>query len=164
MKRSELVVGAELYHAKPRDWANNSTDHRGARVTVVSIAPYTRESYSWNKIYETSKGTGVLVTFFKKDGTPDDRQDVVQLAHLRGPYAEVAAQVAGQREADRKAGATLASQRDAVRRYVEKARARATAAGFTDVRSDTPWDRTSLTSARLSVSAAELLALIDRVG
>lgn len=97
MKRSELVVGAELYYARERDWDSPAySDGRGKKVTVVAIEPWINARQTWDRadrIRQCDKGNGVLV-----DGligwSETVERDVVSLAHLRGPYEATAAMVA----------------------------------------------------------------------
>lgn len=96
MKRSELQVGAHLYLDRSKDWdtARSYGDHvHGSRVEVVAAEGY-EVGYTGN--IRPGKGSGVLVQHIGRDGTVG-RRDVVQLAHLRGPW-EVLAPAARRRE------------------------------------------------------------------
>jgi len=88
MKRSELHVGDELYHATEWQWKN----HEGYKATVCSTEPY-KES-TWGRHYSVPKGPGVLVTMGNSD-----YQRVVTLGSLRGPYEQIAAEVEVRRAA-----------------------------------------------------------------
>lgn len=91
MKRSELKVGDELYHATPSDW---KADRTGKKVTVLAVEPYVRSDWGTRGPYETSAGTGVLV---EQSG---GYRNVVQLGHLRGPWLEVLAEVEPRQDAN----------------------------------------------------------------
>lgn len=91
MKRSELVVGAELFHSTSR---NNDF---GQKVVVVSVEPHEYSSYS-ARIRQTTKGGGVLVevpyTTWNGGGS---MQKVVQLQSLIGDYATIQSAIDAER-------------------------------------------------------------------
>lgn len=101
MKRSELNVGDELYWAKPGDWTH---DYIGKKVTVLHVEPYGRSHYSHRgtlRAEHDGKGNGVHVQVHNPGF--GSREDVVQLGHLRGPYAATLAEVEAQIDAKDKA-------------------------------------------------------------
>jgi len=94
MKRSELTVGEAYYHDGSPDWETGTW--RGRRVVVLATEPYERISGpGWRtRQIEPSrdgKGNGVLVETADRSGKT--AREVVQLAHLRGPYEQVKATV-----------------------------------------------------------------------
>jgi hypothetical protein len=93
MKRSELVVGAELYH--------RSGKHRNARkVRVLSTEPH--EASQWtDTIRKTDKGNGVLIEWVRLDGQ-QGRAGVVQLAHLKGDWETEDAREKAERAAEQR--------------------------------------------------------------
>lgn len=130
MKRSDLKVGDELYYARPGEW----TDLRlGDKVTVVAVEPYQEIRSTWGMrrsepYKQVPSGNGVLVEGPSWGG--DLAKIVVQLGHLRGPYAETAAKVEALRaEAD---AATKAAReaRAAHSRALGALERRAEAAGY----------------------------------
>jgi 23S rRNA maturation mini-RNase III len=66
----------------------------------VGDEPYTRASFGRRQ--PTTTGSGVLVDVLSPDGTEARYQDIVQLGHLRGAYAETLAAVKAAAEAARK--------------------------------------------------------------
>jgi len=93
VNRWDLVVGAELYYALPSDWQA----HRpGCKAVVLSVDHHGSKIYGWGRVFlpnpRGGRYGGVLAEL-REDGKPP-RTAVVQLGNLRGPYAEVAAQVA----------------------------------------------------------------------
>lgn len=88
MKRADLKVGARLYLSTHKKWETET--YGRCEVEVVKTEPH--ESDRWNsKHRQIEKGNGVLVGTVRSDGTLNHR--VVQLAHLRGPWAIVKADV-----------------------------------------------------------------------
>lgn len=129
MKRSELNVGDELYYAQPRDWADMRI---GVRVVVVSTKPH-KSATGWSRatpFKETVTGSGVLVDIFRPGLSP--RRSCVQLGHLRGPFAEVEADVRRQREERFAADKAADLLRDKRRSVAVEACARAARAGYAD--------------------------------
>ncbi len=168
MKRSELKVGDELYHARPDNWKR----HQGSRVVVLAVEPYDRpDSWAVDRApIQARTGNGVLVEFVRESGARDGdtmptrrKPEVVQLSHLRGPYAETAAQVAEAAEAANLARRAVADERDDIQRYVGSVVERAKDAGLTGVRSDTAWHVESRRAARITVRTDELADLLDRL-
>lgn len=113
MKRKDLVVGAELYHARPYERKHNII---GNRVRVVATEPWCDNTRPWDdspRFAVSSTGPGVLVSFLS--GVYRGQRSVVQLAHLHGPYAEVLAEVEKAREEDnRRKGRERAARNHAV--------------------------------------------------
>lgn len=161
MKRSELKVGDVLYLAKPRDYRE---DYEGTKVTVLATTPHHyRSGYvptGMSRYQEVNSGGGVLVEVekpnFRGDGSTSTQKDVVQLAHLRGPYeTELAAYKVRHKAA--KDEAFKQAEQDAKRKAVFQAlRERAAAAGVT-VQAD-PWRGWNAI-----VSVADLTKLLDQV-
>lgn len=80
----------EVYYAKPGDWTYNC----GHKAVVLAVEPYEEYKYAVrrdNRFRPTDKGNGVLVEIHKQGWSP--LNNVVPLGHLRGPYAEIAAEV-----------------------------------------------------------------------
>ena len=157
MKRTELQVGAELYHAKPGDWRDDYTSHPGRRVRVVSVDPH--RSFSDEPI-KTNTGNGVLVDVLdEQTGKPKSWRwgtgYVVQLGHLRGPYAETLAKVEQERTAKREATLRAKAQRDADRGVMDALVARAQAAGLLSV-----WARDTNT---VSMRIEDLATVLDKL-
>lgn len=128
MKRSELKVGDELYYAKPRDWDH---DHAGNKAVVLAVEPHMARDMHirrGERFVEIDKGNGVLVEIHESRFSP--RRDVVSLAHLRGPYAAVAAEVKIRAEQRRDRVATIQAQQKAVKAAADAVAQRARDAGF----------------------------------
>lgn len=97
MKRNELRVGEELYYARERDWA--TPEHGsgyGARVKVLAVVPWKHfpRSNEEQKFGPCDSGNGVLVE--RAGGTWNHGKpyrDVVPLAHLKGGYDAINAEV-----------------------------------------------------------------------
>lgn len=119
MKRTELVVGAELYYSRERDWAEPeyAGKPRGERVRVLAIdpwedgksGPFDRRPLD-DRIRECAKGGGVLVERVSC-GLGKPYRDVVPLAHLKGDYDAIHAQVTTWIRARDEANATAEDQR-----------------------------------------------------
>lgn len=169
MKRSEIHVDDVLYYARPSDWDHGYTDRRGARVVVVSDRPWTRRGQWSYDLTEVAKGTGVLVDFVR-DGAQDgpdfaasrSSRDVVQLAHLRGPYDAVAAEVEARKKAARDHADAARTQVKAVRAYVEGVVAKAKWVGVA-VADATRFGERRVEHARVSMRADDLVALLSRL-
>ncbi len=149
MKRAELHVGDELFYATPYNWRQ----FRGTKAVVVAVEPYKANTFARNPFLDTTSGPGVLVDL---DYHAGPRRDVVSLAHLRGPYATVEAQMEAARERRvaeyRDAADQRAARQDAADAVVE----RAAAAG---VRA-----RTTQGGDLVELTPAALAALLDRAG
>jgi hypothetical protein len=109
MKRAELKVGDRLYHDTQPGWA--LATYGGAEVEVLAVTPHISSKYS-TVIREADKGLGVLVQRIRHDGEPG-RRDVVQLSHLRGPWAATKALVQANREAANEAAEVRRITREA---------------------------------------------------
>jgi hypothetical protein len=160
MKRSELQVGDILFYARPVNWGGSHIPAT-AKVEVLAVEPHRRKELNRREISQIDRGNGVLIAYVNSDC----RTDVVQLAHLRGPYDEVVAQVRRQAAvalAEREAARERAVQRRALAAENDTARtavtARAEAAGFI-VRADYS-DRVARI---VSVDYETLAALLDRI-
>lgn len=134
MKRSELKVGDVLYLAKPRDYRE---DYEGTKVTVLATTPHHyRSGYvptGMSRYQEVNSGGGVLVEVekpnFRGDGSTSTQKDVVQLAHLRGPYETELAAYKVRHKARRDEAKEEADRHAAQKATYEKLRDRAKAAG-----------------------------------
>lgn len=136
MKRSELVVGQMLYHARPRDYQNGGG---GKKVEVLHVEPWRQKTQFYvpkgeSPFTPTPDGKGNLVHVRIHDtfgGKPHTHEDVVRLGDLHGDYDTVAAEMKKQREATREA--LLEAQRRDTERcaHVETLRKRAKALGAT---------------------------------
>lgn len=170
MKRSEIRVGDVLYYAKPSDWDHGYIDPRGARVVVVSDRPHQRSTLYPYQLREISAGTGVLVDFVR-DGAQDgpsvtasrSPRDVVQLAHLRGPYEQVAAEVEARKVKAREHAEADRIQVQAVRAHVEGVIVKARSAADVAVADATHFGERRVEHARVSMRADDLVALLDRL-
>lgn len=128
MKRSELKVGDELYHARPHEWKN---DRDGDHVTVLAVEPYKNTASEWSvpNFTKVESGPGVLVTL-RRSYAVAPRKAIVQLGHLRGPYAQIKAEVE-KRQAERRAERDRAADaRNSERAEANQAVHRLTQAGF----------------------------------
>lgn len=88
MKRADITVGQRLYCDSSKDWAQGGYYVRsvlGRQVEVLDTAPV---KTGWGD----NRRMGVKVVWIREDGTRG-REDVAHLAHLRGPYEPVAADV-----------------------------------------------------------------------
>lgn len=96
MRRVDLVVGAELYYDRSREWETNSWN-RPTRAVVVAVEPYKAiESYSLRsgpRLEPVKSGPGVLVDLYYESSPDTANRRVVNVTHLRGPYAETKARV-----------------------------------------------------------------------
>lgn len=128
MKRTELTVGAELYYARPYEWKNDRT---GDRVVVVATEPHRQRDWI---ITEVPIGNGVLVN---NPGKPE-RTVVVPLGHLRGPYAEIKAEVEARAAERRKLRAEEEERRDRRRDAAISIARRARDAGYATWLDQTP--------------------------
>ncbi len=154
MKRTDLKVGDALYSAKPWQWDH----HTGDKATVVAVEPYKANKARWgfraDPYKQVEAGNGVLVEMAGWGGKPE--KQVVQLAHLRGPYDEIAAQVAAEK-AEASAAREKADQaRDDHQRFMAALRRRAKVGGYT-VYSATDTDF-------LTIHASDLASLLDAAG
>lgn len=127
MKRTELHVGDVLYHAAPRTW---NSDYFGEKAVVVDVEPYkvSRWGRGDDRYVKTDKGPGVLVELGPRGGRP--YRAVVTLAHLRGPYEAVVAEVKARAEAQRARVAEQVAKRNAVKTGAGAVAERARNAGF----------------------------------
>lgn len=97
MKRADLKVGAELFYARRWEWQAN----QGYRATVLAVEPYERNRSvrrSEKLFRPATKGQGVHVRIHTDDPYNPDRDDVVPLSTLRGPWAEVSAEITERRK------------------------------------------------------------------
>jgi len=118
MKRTELVVGAELYYARERDWATPEYGSgHGEMVKVLAVEPWEdRPHYGMRdsrpmdeRLRACEKGNGVLVE--RQIGDWRSYRDIVFLAHLKGPYAATHATVSAWVRKRDEAKATAEDQR-----------------------------------------------------
>jgi pyruvate-formate lyase-activating enzyme len=152
VKRSELNVGDELYHAKPYEWTHDLT---GRQVVVLSVEPVKRRDWGHRGIMPAVKSGGVHVRVITPGFT--DWEDVVRLQDLRGPYDATLTEVKARqkrnqeqaREDEERAAARVA-RTDAV---VARARAK----GATSAK------RNYASPGRVTIDAEELAALLDRL-
>jgi len=155
MKRSELAVGAELYHAKPGTWQGN---WMGEKVTVLHVEPY--EFFRITRAYRATpdgKGNGVHVKMESWGET------VVQLAHLRGPYVETLAAVERRRVGARTASDETAGRRRGVQEATDTAIDRARRAGVHSALNVTPYGTERLDEVRVSISLADLGEILEQL-
>jgi hypothetical protein len=97
VRRVDLVVGAELYYDRGQKWETASFYGGGAgRAVVVAVEPHKETTSSWNTVRRAGpvkSGPGVLVDLYY-DTSPDRAiRCVVNVTHLRGPYAETKTRV-----------------------------------------------------------------------
>jgi hypothetical protein len=152
VKRSELKVGDELYHAKPYDWTHTND---GARVVVLSVDPVRRRDWGRREITAATSGNGVYVRVITPGFT--DREDVVRIQDLRGPYEATLSEVRArqkhnqeQAREDEQRAAARSAQTDAV-----VARARAKGA--------TSAERVYASPGQVTIGVEDLAALLDRL-
>lgn len=93
MRRTELKVNGEYYYDRTQGWQTGGSYGDQARRAVVLDDKKYATSWNGRNIRESRNGTGVLVQLYRRDGAPDGGQLVIPIAHLRGPWAEVKAQV-----------------------------------------------------------------------
>jgi hypothetical protein len=109
MKRSELTVGAELAWSRSEAWDTPE------RVVVVAVEPHIRVE-RWRRRADglpfavSDKGNGVLVD--KPNFQGHVQKEVVQLAQLRGPWAEYKAAWDARKEAQRTQDRQLQERRN----------------------------------------------------
>lgn len=152
MRRGELKVGDELYWATPSDWSHNYT---GRKVTVLHVEAYSR-NYS-HKIQATydGKGGGVHVTVHQPGSS--NREDVVRLGDLRGPWETTLAAVEERQKRNREQ-ARQDGERAATRVALSSAvAARAVAEGAASARRDYN------SPGGIWIRAEDLGALLDRI-
>jgi hypothetical protein len=90
VKRKDIKAGDELYYSSHRDWQISALG--GLKVVVVDPQPYSINQSSWGRTnwHPTPRGTAVLVKVIGRHG---EREEVVPIAHLHGPYEQVKAAV-----------------------------------------------------------------------
>lgn len=127
MKRTDLKTGDELYYAMPRTWDN---DYSGEKAVVLAVEPHeaSRWGHGESRFHTVAKGTGVLVELHKGAGVTI--RSVVSLAHLRGPYDTIAAEVKDRAKQRRAHAAEQMAARKAVKANAESVAKRARDAGF----------------------------------
>lgn len=168
MKRSELVVGDELYHARLVDWRDGYTKTQpDSRVRVLSLDPYTVASYIRAPI-RSSTGTGVLVEVLdEKTGAPRafpwGTGYVVRLGHLRGPYAATVTAVAARRAARATIQDEESARRRALTDAVDATIDRARLDGWSSARSEASWGTIHPRNVRVSVSLADFERMLARL-
>lgn len=111
MRRSDLVVGAELFYRRSPHYSPN-------KVKVVAVEPHRRNLHWYNhastvpQFIPTDKGNMVLVEMPSPfDGTP--RKILVPLARLLGPWEECNAAYEAQRKASAESNQRAQEARDA---------------------------------------------------
>jgi hypothetical protein len=118
MHRKDLVVGAELYYARERDWATPKYGSgRGEMVKVLAVEPWEDRPYYGmrdsrpmdERLRACEKGNGVLIE--RRIGGQPPWRDIVSLAHLKGPYAATHATVSAWVRKRDEAKATAEDQR-----------------------------------------------------
>jgi hypothetical protein len=167
VKRSELNVGDELYHATPGDWKGGYTSNPGRRVRVVSVAPHRKRSYDHSPTTANS-GNGVLVEVLNEvDGKPMRYRwgtgYVVQLAHLRGPYAATLAAVEAQRVERNQARRDAVTARKNVAETVGKVVDQARLDGWSSVQNSTEWTTENTRYARVSMSFTDFERMLRTI-
>jgi hypothetical protein len=168
MKRSELKVGDELYHARPADWRDGTAGFPGRRVRVLSVGPHRTLTYS-NEPIKTNAGNGVLVEVLdEQTGKPytwrwGNTGYVVQLAHLRGPWAETLAAVERRRTENRAARDAATTAVRAVQAAADAAVDRARRDGIHSALNVTRHDAERLDWARVSISLDDLNAILEQL-
>jgi hypothetical protein len=147
MKRSDLVVGAELYCVDNTGWKHG---YPGEKVTVLSVEPYaTRKGFGWRPVdrhYKTDKGTGVLIK-------GEYGRKVVPLAFLRGPYEDGVKHEQERNAATREQALQRAEARHREREERDAITARAARVGVL-----VTWNGDGF-----QLSAEGLLAVLDRI-
>jgi hypothetical protein len=99
MKRTELVVGAELAYQR-RTSAADST-YGIEKAVVLAVEPH-EKGYRGREARPVSNGNGVLVSISTRFlGRPDVRTEVVQLSTLVGDFAAEMARREAAEAADR---------------------------------------------------------------
>lgn len=165
MKRSELTVGAELFHAKPGDWSRGQGSYP-KRVRVLAVEPYRAVDFG-GAPRKTSTGNGVYVDVLNDDGSSQQFRwgtgYVVQLAHLRGPYAETVAALDERNAAEAKQASEARTVREESLRQLDATVVRAIKAGLTTAVGDLSWHASALTDATVTVGVVELAALLDQL-
>lgn len=156
MKRSELKEGQELYYAKPYEWSRNIQGERVKVVTTASVRRSRSVGGVFSEIIPAAPGSGVHVRFLRSDGGPE-REDVVLVQHLRGPYAKVKAQVDAKRQAGRDAQRQIDDQRKNDIRAAAAAALRAVAEGASSAHRD------FTLGTYVTMSADDLAGLLDRL-
>jgi hypothetical protein len=159
VKRSELNVGDELLYAKPYDWDSGYTSG-GEKAVVVAVEPH-KETAGWGfrggRTYaQVAKGNGVLVDLHRDGQTPSRR--VVQLGHLRGPYAQAAAEMESRAKRRQDADDVKRSKRNAADAQARELDERAKAAGLTSVSWSMRWNESDV---EFRMSAEAFATLLD---
>lgn len=125
MKRSEIRVGGAYYYNRHTNW--QSDNYGGKRIVVVADGLWKMSKFRPFTPKQVDKNGGLLVDMYPHDGDEHPTREVVPAAHLRGPYEETAAQVAGWIAANRNRDQVEADKRStahtAARRVVERAEA-----------------------------------------
>lgn len=105
MKRSELVVGAELFYQR-------SANYSPERARVLAVEPY-REKYvrGDERFVATNKGNGVLVELPRTHNGGTYRK-LVPLSSLKGPWAELYAEYERTQEEAARHRETVAKARE----------------------------------------------------
>lgn len=164
MKRADIEVGKE-YFASTRnsDWQTASLDY--FKVTVLSAEPAELAGFRRDRIVSVGSGSGVHV---RGSRYSRDRETVIPLSQIRGPWAETLAMVEANVEAARKARDERAQRKDDAADYargvLERFRA-ATGARSYDVHVDTGrWDSsTDRDRIKVEIRASHLEALLNRI-
>lgn len=110
MKRSELKVGDELYHATAAEWKTGSA---GAKVKVLAVEPYTYTRHGIGFSQAEPGRPGRVLVEMARWGEPGEY--LVRLCDLHGPWDKINAQVEEQQCEKRQALADAEAAREARR-------------------------------------------------
>lgn len=135
MKRNEIKAGMELYYDRSTQW-RDARYGEGIKAVVVDDKRYriNTSSFGFRNAPHTEdpKGTAVLVDLHRRWGGDEIRVErkAVPVAHLRGPWEELHAEITARREERENANERAEEKRRALHARAALAKERAKTAGF----------------------------------